>query len=366
ILKDLEASNLLDPKKIRALGRSLDRKDHERSLSIVLEMLAVLKEKILSPKKTDSFENIYYKRHIAAGIPSMYGTYREEKFEAMGLSLRLESFATALFEKLLESLNLKFITKSTLMRIHDILWLYMKALDLEGVATEGLVAKLRYLTSALQIRQFSIDQYIDIFQFIAKGIQDITRDYYIDAHRATLAVTIGRIIYRDENRGEKCIARKDEEAFYQHSESFIRSIIASAFGLQILDNFVNTVIRTLSAELEKFKDSKHILNLVMAYIPELAVSTLYKKNRDTDNQILIGNKAYFLKLLRSFNLPVPPGFVITTEVFRGYEGVMGYQYIFEDLLQRITKELRELERITKKTFGDPRNPLLVSVRSGAT
>jgi pyruvate,orthophosphate dikinase len=60
ILKDLDASNLLNPKKIRSLGRALDRKDHERSLSIVLEMMTVLKEKILSPKKTDSFENIYY------------------------------------------------------------------------------------------------------------------------------------------------------------------------------------------------------------------------------------------------------------------------------------------------------------------
>ncbi|MBE0557202.1 MAG: hypothetical protein IH628_08215, partial [Proteobacteria bacterium] len=255
ILKDLEASNLLDPRKIRSLGRSLDRKDHERSLSIILKMISSLKEKILSPKKTDSFENIYYKRHIAAGIPSMYGTYREEKFEAMGLALRLESFATTLFEKLVESLNLKFITKSTLMRIHEFLWLYMRALDLEGLATEGLVAKLKYLTSALQIRQFSIDQYIDIFQFIAKGIQDITRDYYIDAHRSNLPVIISRIACRDESWGEKGVAQKDQEAFYQYSENFIRSIIASAFGLQVLDNFVNAVIRTLSAELEKFKDN---------------------------------------------------------------------------------------------------------------
>ena len=96
----------------------------------------------------------------------------------------------------MESLNLKFITKSTLMKIHEYLWLYVKALDLEGVATEGLVAKLRYITSALQIRQFSIDQYIDIFQFIAKGIQDITRDYYIDAHRSNLPVIIGQMIDR--------------------------------------------------------------------------------------------------------------------------------------------------------------------------
>ena len=366
ILKDLEASTLLEPRKVRSLKHSLARKDNYKSLSVILAMIASLKEKILSPQKTDYFENIYHKRHIAAGIPSMYGTYREEKFEAMGLTLRLESFATVLFEKLVESLNLKFITKSTLLRIHEYLGLYIKALDLEGLATEGLVAKLRYITNALQIRQFSIDQYIDIFQFIAKGIQDITRDYYVDAHRSNLHVIIGRMIDRDEYGDKKAIARKDQKAFYQYSENFIRSIIASAFGLQVLDNFVNAIIRTLSAELEKFKDNKEILNLVMAYIPELAISTLYKKNKDTDNQILIGNKAYLLKQLRSFNLPVPPGFIITTEVFRGYEGVIRYKYIYSDLRRRAYEQIKELERITGKTFGNAANPLLLSVRSGAT
>ncbi len=357
IVKDLEASTLLDSRKVQSLKRSLARKNDYRSLTLLLEMIGALKEKILSPQKTEASENIYYKRHIAAGIPSMYGTYREEKFDAMGLSFRLECFATTLFERLVESLNLKFITKSTLMKIHKYLWLYVRALDLEGVATEGLVAKLKYITNALQIGQFSIDQYIDIFQFIAKKIQDITRDYYIDAHRANLAVIIGQMVDPDEHRDQKTI---------QYSENFIRSIIPSAFGLQILDNFINAVIRTLSAELEKFKDNKKILNMVMAYIPELSISTLYRRNKDTDNQILIGNKAYFLKELTSFDLPVPPGFVITTEVFRGYEGVMGYEYIFEDLWQRICREIKELERMTGKVFGNPHNPLLLSVRSGAT
>ncbi len=366
LLKDLEMSCMLELPKIRSLKRSLERKDYYRSLSVVLEMISSLKEKILSQQKTDYFENIYYKRHIAAGIPSMYGTYREEKFEAMGLTLRLESLATMLFEKLVESLNLKFITKSTLMKIHEYLWLYMKALDLEGIATEGLVTKMKYITSALQIRQFSIDQYIDIFQFIAKGIQDITRDYYIDVHRSNLPVIVGQIIdYKDDRNGKK-IDHKDQEKLYQYSENFIRSIIAAALGLQVLDNFVNAIIRTLAAELEKFKDNKQILNLVMAYIPELAISPLYKRSKEIDNQILIGNKGYFLKELTSFNFPVPSGFIITTEVFRGYEGVVGYKYIFNDLSQRIYKEILELEKITGKKFGNPRNPLLLSVRSGAT
>ncbi len=367
LIRDLELSCMVEVPKIRSLKRALDRKDHYSAISITLDILEKLKEKILSSVKTEYFENIYHKRHIAAGIPSMYGTYREEKFEAMGLTFSLENLATMLFEKLVESLNLKFITKSTLMKIHEYLWLYVRALDLDGIATEGLVSKMRYITSALQIRQFSIDQYIDIFQFISKRIQDIIHDYYIDAHSVNLPIIVGQIMDMEDgieiSRSE---GRSRQEVIYRYSENFIRSMIAQAFSLQVFDNFVNSVIRTLGQELEKFKDNKQILNLVMAYIPELTISPIYKKKKDIDNQVLLGNKGYFLKELASLSFPVPPGFIITTEVFRGYEAVIGYKYIFKDLSLRIFNEIKALEHITGKKFGNPRNPLLLSVRSGAT
>ncbi len=366
ILRELENSHFLNPEKINLLKRSLERGDCYRSLTLVLETLALLKNRILSPRRTEYFEDIYYKRHLAAGIPSMYGTYREEKFEAMGLTFRLESFANTLFERLLASLNLKFITKSTLIKIHKYLWLYIKAIDLEGVATEGLVGKLRLLTSALQIRQFTIEQYFDIFQFIAKGIQDIARDYYIDVHLANLAVIVGQMDEATENGDREACGMNDTERFYQYSESFTRSVLASAFGMQPLDCFVNRIIGALSGDLEKFKKNREVLNQVMAYTPELAISSLYVKNKRVDNQIMIGNKAYLLKEMISLNLPVPPGFVITTEVFRGYRGVMGHKSLYNDLKLKIYREIKELERLTGKIFGNPANPLLLSVRSGAT
>ncbi len=366
ILSALEKSPFFSPKYASALKNSRRRNNCYRSLGIVLEMLSLLKKRVLSPQKTNYVESIFYKRHIAAGIPSMYGTYREEKFEAMGLIFRLESFATTLFQRLVESINLQFITKSTLIKIHKYLWLYIKALDLEGITTEGLVGKLRLFSNALQIREFTIDQYIDIFQFIEKGIQDTVRDYCVDFHSSNMEVIFAQLSKtghpEDKNQQEKHYM----ETFYQYSESFNRSIISSTFGLQAFDCFVNRIIKALSAELEKLRDNKKILNQVMAYVPELAISSLYKKNRRTDNQIMIGNKAYMLKELISLNLPVPPGFVITTEVFRGYEGIQGHKNIYKDLKLRVYREIKELEKTTGKKFGDPENPLLLSVRSGAT
>jgi pyruvate, orthophosphate dikinase len=366
LLKDLEASCVFDPSKIRSLGRNLHRRDYYKSLTVILDFLSTLKETILSAEKTPFFENIYYKRHIAAGIPSMYGTYREDKFEAVGLSLRLERLSAVLFEELTRSLNLKFITKSTLTRIYDCLWLYLKALDLEGIATEGLLAKMKYIESALDIKQFSIDQYIDIFQFISKGIQDIIRDYYIDVHRSNLPVIVAQMLSKYAPADAPATNPDYEEAIYQQSENLIRAQISSAFGLQVLDNLVNSIIQTLSEELAKFKENKQILNLVMAYTPELTISRIYRADRRTDNQILIGNKGYYLKQLAALNFPVPPGFILTTEVFRGYEAVLGYKYIFKDISHRIYSEILKLEKVAGRKFGDPRNPLLLSVRSGAT
>ncbi len=366
LLKDMEASGLFSLSKINTLKGHLKKKHHYNSLVIILGFLAGLKEKIVSPEKTTYFENIYYKRHIAAGIPSMYGTYKEEKFEAVGFTLRLESLATVLFEGVINSLNLKFITKSTLIRIHKVLWLYVKALELEGISTEGLVSKMNYVSSALQVRQFSVDQYIDIFTFISKGIQDIIRDYYVDAHSSNLPIVVGQITARADDQAGGTGDRDGKERLYQYSESFYRSIISSAFGLQVLDNLINTIIRNLNAELEKFKDNKQILTLVMRYIPELAVSPIYVANRATDNQILVGNKGYFLKKLASMGFPIPPGFVITTEVFRGHDAVVGYKYIQKDLSHRIYNEILRLEKMTGRKYGDPKNPLLFSVRSGAT
>lgn len=315
LLKDLEKTYLFDPAQIRSLNRSLKTGNHRRALEHILSFLSILKEKILSTEKTVYSENIYHKRHIAAGIPSMYGTYREEKFEAVGLSLRLKSLATMLSERLMNSVNLKFITRSTVTTIHDCLWLYVKALDLEGLATEGLVTRIKYITAALKVKQFSVDQYLDIFRFISKGIQDIIRDYYLDVHGTNLPLIISQVLHGQAGNKVGSPPLQDEETVYQLSENFLRSMVSSAFGLQVLDIFVNRIIGTLSAELEKFKDNKRILNMVMAYEPELTVTPIYRSDKKIDNQILIGNKGYFLKQLYQMGFSIPPGFILTTEIF---------------------------------------------------
>ncbi len=78
---------------------------------------------------------------------------------------------------------------------------------------------------------------------------------------------------------------------------------------------------------------------------------------------LLGGKGANLSEMTSLGMPVPQGFTITTEVCnRYYED--GKQ-ISEEISAQIREYLIKLEEITGKKFGDEKNPLLVSVRSGA-
>ncbi len=78
---------------------------------------------------------------------------------------------------------------------------------------------------------------------------------------------------------------------------------------------------------------------------------------------LLGGKGANLAEMTNLGMPVPQGFTISTEACtRYYED--GEQ-IAQDIQDQIYEYLAKMEKITGKTFGDPQNPLLVSVRSGS-
>ena len=78
---------------------------------------------------------------------------------------------------------------------------------------------------------------------------------------------------------------------------------------------------------------------------------------------LLGGKGAGLHEMTKIGLPVPAGFTITTEVCELYYK-NGKKWP-EGLEAEIQKHIKNLEKLTKKTLGDPSDPLLVSVRSGA-
>jgi pyruvate, orthophosphate dikinase len=77
----------------------------------------------------------------------------------------------------------------------------------------------------------------------------------------------------------------------------------------------------------------------------------------------LGGKGAGLAEMTNAGLPVPPGFTITTQACNAYYEA-GKQ-LPPGLWEDVAAHMRELEQQTGKGFGDPENPLLVSVRSGA-
>src|SRR5881409_2777302 len=77
---------------------------------------------------------------------------------------------------------------------------------------------------------------------------------------------------------------------------------------------------------------------------------------------LLGGKGIGLAEMTLMGLPVPAGFTITTDACRAY---MQAGDLPDGLDEEVAEHVRRLEQKTGKRFGDPADPLLVSVRSGA-
>src|SRR5690242_5939435 len=95
-----------------------------------------------------------------------------------------------------------------------------------------------------------------------------------------------------------------------------------------------------------------------------AVQYVYDFDEPSDGgRELLGGKGVGLAEMTQLGIPVPPGFTITTEACRSYmrEG----DRLPEGLAAEVEEHVRRLEERSGKRFGDPHDPLLVSVRSGA-
>ena len=89
----------------------------------------------------------------------------------------------------------------------------------------------------------------------------------------------------------------------------------------------------------------------------------WKAKKITNARNILGGKGANLAEMARLGLPVPPGFTISTQMCEIF--YKNKKKISSKVCKDIKKELKKIEVITKKKFGDNFNPLLVSVRSGS-
>ena len=342
----------------------LDQGDTRQCLETLLNTLEGLKKTILSEEKFEAREDIYYKRHIAVDIPSVYGRYKEKKFDALGLSFRLENLATLYLERLPGTVNLSIITQATFYNIVRCIDLYMKALAIDGITSRRLSTSLSLLKNSLKVPRFSYTQYLDIVRGMSEGVKDIIYASYTNIHQNNLSIIIPQIDRENLLTKYQDLYDEDEisNTVQKLSETFFRELISSTFGLQHLDNFILRILQTLESQKDLLDERK--LDLLMTYNPDRTLSLLKGLNPYTNDLIHLGNKGFNLATLTGQGKSVPPAFVITTEIFRCREVVLGYSHTREEFMTRIRNALSEVEKLTGKIFGSPDAPLLLSVRSG--
>ncbi|HQE67136.1 MAG TPA: PEP/pyruvate-binding domain-containing protein, partial [Bacillota bacterium] len=358
IMSMLKSYRFFSNKDIEELRQSLDRNDIRTALGQVYKLMRHLKKVIIDKNTSEALENIYYKRHVAVGIPSMYGQYIEPKFEALGLMFRLEKAASKMMVQLLQDINLEYISAKTFRHVYDVLGLFKEGLELDGIYNQGFDSNFEMFKYSLTSPSFSLDQYINIFQFMAQNIKQIINEYFLDVYESPLKVAIPQIF---DIKGP-ISDPKNKQLYHMESERFFREILSSAFLVQDLDNFITNLVSTLRSMVDNY--SGDIIQSMMTYDPDLTISPLYKETVEMDNPVFLGAKAYFLKKMISYDFPIPYGFVLTTEVFRHKRIITGHPYMEQEIDQFILNHIWELEKITKQQFGNPKNPLLLSVRSG--
>jgi pyruvate,orthophosphate dikinase len=361
-LNQLQLSELPD---IEKLKKTLKEKKKKRKLARLLEYLETLKSIILSPKSYGIRENIYRKRHFTVDIPSMYGSYHEVKFDAMGLTFRLESILNTLFEELIETIDLELITRGTFSQIHDFLGLFNRALKLEGISSFEMERQLDLLGHALEIRGFSATQYLDIFRGFSKAVSNIVNDYFNNIHHENLLKALEQL--KNGELVSKYLPKEEEhdqeKKAHRITEIFLRDRIASSLGLQQLDHFLGRILNTLHHQSDELP--KENLRLLLSYEIKKTVTPIEPIKKDITDIIHLGNKALNLVKIKKYGLPVPQGFIVSTEVFRCREIVDNYLPAKKNLREQVAGHVKKIEKLTGKSFGNPRNPLLLSVRSGA-
>lgn len=361
ITDKLKSFNQVPENMVRILESSLERKRWKSAIKISFKIMAYLKETVLSPKVTEPIESIYYKRHIAIGIPSMYGKYQEPKFESLGMIFRMEQFVALLMDKVIEESKIQYISAESLKKIVEILNLFKEGLALGGITNENLNSDLSILSHSMASSSFSTKQYTNIFEFLATDISNIVTDFFLGVHDRNLKVIIG------QNIEKKKIAFTDsrEKEYFIHklSEEFYRDVITSSFLIQKIDNLINKMLslfREIPCDL-----SNENLNLIMSYRSDSIISVIGKEDNRLDNQVFLGAKGYFLKKIKEYNMPIPAGFILTTELFRRRSAILKHPEIKKEVANNIFNNLVILERSTGLEYGNPDKPLMLSVRSGS-
>ncbi|MFN3535167.1 MAG: PEP/pyruvate-binding domain-containing protein, partial [Desulfatiglandales bacterium] len=318
---------------------------------------------IQSEKTYEPVTSLYEKRHIAFDIPSLYGYYKEVKFDAAALFLKILFYLKAILSDLVSDFVIKYPTKDNLLRLLLIMRLCVEALALEGTQVRSMKAMVEELEESIQKANLTLKQILDIIEQIHQEL----RNTLVFHHQLPFLETLKGILqgaavedvlpkYLSKDPSGQNIL-KDRLLM---EEIFFRDMVGQSVSLQELDELLNKAYRNLHRLSSDFRP-EHLQVLITSRRNEFIIP-ITQTGRHPPLPAEIGAKAYFLWELLRMGYPVPRAFVFTRRAFLLKEILLDKRLFLEELLRA---RISFLEKVTQKTFGKGKRPLILSVRSGA-
>ncbi len=326
-------------------------------LAVTISDLHAFKGIVLSPEKTEAQESLYFKRHIAFGIPSVLGTYHERKFDALSGMMRAGEDIPVLLETIIAEIRQEGTSAAQAdfhqwMTSLEAAWEVLKVFGMQNVLIDEFV-------SVLDHNRLHRVQIIDVLKMwqkeLAWAVSVLSRTFHWP-----LREIIGRFSRQDIQEPLTRRGTSSQDFIGMAADVAFRDILGSIPGLvesdRLLDALVD-VLRTPTAGGLKLEREAADPVKERDFYDMHAVSAEDAGKHAPE----LGGKAKNLFYLREKGFRIPAGVVLPARHTRDHERFTD-QAEFPALLK---KAVRAIELRTDTVFGASERPLFLSVRSGA-
>ena len=343
-------------KKYSLAGPGLDLGDAPAALEEYVGRIKKLGRTVLAPEVTAAQEALFFKRHIAFGIPSVLGTYHEPKFDALGALLRDDATIRVLLEKVILSVAAK---EREFTKADAYSWLLALATSYEALKLHGFEnMQVEELVLVMKKGGLHLSQVADMLKMWQKELAWMVEFFNLTFHKPLLDI-LGRFPKDDLPEYLMNLNTDDPDFASKAADIVIRNMISSVPGLVEADRMIERIMRAFKKRREisddvinEEKTGEEIRYFLIQELSDQKAARLAP---------VLGGKAKNLVYLRNRGFRVPAGVVFSALLTKQFETLVNSA----DFGVALQQGVKKLEDETKTFFGNPERPLFLSVRSGS-
>ncbi|MBI5057114.1 MAG: hypothetical protein HZB61_10920 [Nitrospirae bacterium] len=345
-------------KKYSSASTHIEIPDVNRALSEDIEKMEGLMEIIGAVEKTLPVESLFFKRHIAFGIPSVMGSFHEAKFDAFSGLLRIEERLRTIIEGIITDADRGKESLSSDKAIERVRCLEYaeRIFRLHGLSN----FQVDELVTILKTNKMRVSQVIDSLRMWQKELAWMVDSLHRTFHGPLLGIL--KILPESDLPEYLKVLTENKDDFADKAADIIfRDIMSSITGFLELDRLLDSLLTSLNLMLQSGSDP------VLSFSEgEVLSADFYVVSGLSEADAMrlapaIGGKMKNLVYLYHKGIPVPPAVVFpaawTQNCLEQTEDAD-----FESTLRLAVKEIESRSCLT---FGGDKTPLFLSVRSGS-